>query len=376
MARPDAGPDCDPSADLDRDGVGDCRDPDANGDGVPDQDTPAGDLDGDGLPDVVDPDLDGDGIFNWDELGPEGMPVDTDGDRTADHRDLDSDGDTIADLQEGLRDFDGDGVPSFRDQDSDGDGISDRLEAGDDDLATPPASCIGEIDDAWEPTADEPPPPLDGDGVADYADPDSDGDGLTDGVEVAAGTDPCGWDSDGDGAADLFEVLVDQLRCLRGDERDCGAAVDGDVVPRDASLVFMSEGEERVRSAWMHFAPAVTSDVRPVVSGLPTSLAFDARAFVAASRPSCMWRGEPQPLPERVCWEPPDGVSPADAVEMVDGERYSQTVPGTRVEFEFLLESFHIAEGDEPQVFGAVLSIPGTDHLFVIRVPAAVDVEG
>ena len=44
-------------------------------------------------------------------------PVDTDGDGIPDYRDLDSDGDGVPDADEGSGDRDGDGIPDYRDPD-------------------------------------------------------------------------------------------------------------------------------------------------------------------------------------------------------------------------------------------------------------------
>jgi hypothetical protein len=112
----------------------------------------------------------------------------------------DEDGDTISDLQENRAeavDTDGDGTPDYLDDDSDGDGIPDRIEAGDDDLATPPVDS-------------------DGDGIPDFRDVDSDNDGLSDGDEDLnhdgvldpGETDPHQADTDGDGVSDLVETVA------------------------------------------------------------------------------------------------------------------------------------------------------------------------
>src|SRR5262245_61479007 len=75
-------------------------------------------------------------------------------------RDLDGDG--IVDGDEGLTDTDGDGTPDVQDLDSDGDGIPDQVEAGDDDVCTPPIDS-------------------DGDGTPDFQDTDSDNNSIADG---------------------------------------------------------------------------------------------------------------------------------------------------------------------------------------------------
>jgi hypothetical protein len=104
----------------------------------------------------------------------------------------DEDGDLISDVQENRAeavDTDGDGTPDYLDDDSDGDGIPDRIEAGDDDLATPPVDS-------------------DGDGLPDFRDVDSDNDGIPDGDEDLHGTDPRKADTDGDGVSDLVETVA------------------------------------------------------------------------------------------------------------------------------------------------------------------------
>jgi len=79
----------------------------------------------------------------------------------------DEDRDNISNGHEGCRtahDTDEDGIPDFVDFDSDNDGLGDQLEAGDDNLTSPPVDT-------------------DGDGLPDFRDPDSDDDGLIDGDE-------------------------------------------------------------------------------------------------------------------------------------------------------------------------------------------------
>lgn len=112
----------------------------------------------------------------------------------------DEDGDYLTDLQENRAeevDTDGDGTPDYLDDDSDDDGLSDRIEAGDDDLATPPVDT-------------------DGDGRPDFRDVDSDNDGRADGEEDLnhdgvldpGETDPRKEDTDGDGVSDLVEIVA------------------------------------------------------------------------------------------------------------------------------------------------------------------------
>jgi Bacterial TSP3 repeat len=114
--------------------------------------------------------------------------------------DEDEDGDLISDYHENRtedRDTDGDGTPDYLDEDSDGDGISDRVEAGDNDVSSPPEDT-------------------DGDGIPNFRDLDSDNDGLADGDEDSNGngqldpgeTDPNNDDTDGDGVSDLIEWVA------------------------------------------------------------------------------------------------------------------------------------------------------------------------
>jgi hypothetical protein len=140
-----------------------------------------------------------------DELSPDAEPDDgvdgvTDASHESDGGDAetdtydpattDTDGDTISDLDEGDLDTDSDTVPDYLDLDSDGDTIPDAVEAGDTDLATPPASCDADV-------------------LPNFRDPDSDNDCLGDYDERSVyGTDPCNVDTDGDGFTDFFEIAI------------------------------------------------------------------------------------------------------------------------------------------------------------------------
>jgi len=105
------GPDEQDPWDTDGDGLIDARDPDSDGDAVPDSDEGyARDTDGDGTPDVRDDDDDGDGIPTWDETDGTGASIDQDGDGTPDFLDTDSDNDGSLDIVEG---------PDYRDNGSD-----------------------------------------------------------------------------------------------------------------------------------------------------------------------------------------------------------------------------------------------------------------
>jgi hypothetical protein len=180
-----------PPVDSDRDGIPDFLDEDSDGDSIFDWEEWLTDPDRDTIHSYRDWDSDGDGIPDLLEAGdddPSTPPVDSDGDTTPDYLDPDSDNDNISDAHEGISDTDGDTIPDYLDTDSDNDGIPDADEAGDTDLATPPASC-------------------DDDALPNFRDTDSDNDGVSDHDEVFVyGTDPCLADSDGDGVTDLIEI--------------------------------------------------------------------------------------------------------------------------------------------------------------------------
>lgn len=102
------------------------------------------------------------------------------------------------------RDSDSDTRADYRDTDSDGDGVSDKIEAGDDDLGTPPVDS-------------------DGDNTPDFLDDDSDNDGIKDGVDncrIVANADQADADNDmiGDacqGDVDGDTIADDVDNCLR-----------------------------------------------------------------------------------------------------------------------------------------------------------------
>ena len=204
----------DNGTDTDGDGINDASDVDqvgggdADGDGIADSvDTidNRADADGDGLPDDLDPndantDSDGDGI-------PDGADVDVNGDGIPDNG-VDSDGDGIndradADANPTLRDTDGDGVIDDYDMDIDGDGI-DNVTEGSGDLDGDGIPDDRDLDtdgdgipDVLERTGD-----ADGDGIPNYRDLDSDNDGVPDAAELAG----LHLDTDGDGIPDRFDV--------------------------------------------------------------------------------------------------------------------------------------------------------------------------
>jgi hypothetical protein len=213
------------AADTDGDGVADVLDGDNTGHGV------ARDSDGDGVSDGPDLDDDNDGIPDVEETD-NGADVDTDMDGIVDRLDLDADNDGLPDSVEGVGDnsldndrdgvlddltdtnfdgladhvssgmvpldTDGDGTADFRDIDSDGDGMNDITESDRNNADMLDADGDGIIDSVVD---------IDGDGLADIVDPDApngvaivpvdtDGDGLTDQIDV---------DSDDDGFLDMNE---------------------------------------------------------------------------------------------------------------------------------------------------------------------------
>jgi hypothetical protein len=216
-------------ADTDDDGIGDAIEYGMQSEPY------ASDLDG--LEDFRDPDSDGDSIPDVAEAGGP-IPVDTDCDGVPDYRDLDSDNDYLNDDVDQCRlefsvpmaDSDGDGLgddcdPAPYDIDLDLDGLSDGDEVnlyGTDPLRSD--SDCGGADDGVEvgvhltnplDGADDIDGDLDFDGLTNCeettihgTDPlvaDTDGDGVPDGTEVFSGTDPLAADTDSDGLDDGAE---------------------------------------------------------------------------------------------------------------------------------------------------------------------------
>lgn len=244
-----------PAADA---GVADAGPGDA---GVPDTDT-----DGDGIPDAIE--------------RPGGADVDTDGDGTPDHLDRDSDGDGILDRDEGALDLDLDDLPSFRDPDSDGDGVADAIEAGDDDLDTPPVACAAEVDTRWRLDRDGLPPRLLGDGLPDFADVDRDNDGLGDGEELLElGTNPCAWDGDGDDLGDLVEAAYARMNCDEDPSTcDCPNDAGCGVPDTDFFVVLPHRAEPVVRTL------AFRTALEAVDVALLLDTSRDADGVIAALR--------------------------------------------------------------------------------------------
>lgn len=269
-----------PCEDSDADGIADFLDVDSDNDGVPDKIESGAegvDSDGDGIDDHFDVDNTGGVDANNDGIDDESIALDSDADGIFDLRDPDSDGDGIPDIYENqliqndtdgdgisdsfdvnqtggtdadndgiddnviLPDSDSDGYPNYLDTDSNNDGVSDGVEGGasgidsdvdgiddnfdvdntagtdvnndgvDDGLM--PLDSDGDgtadsIDISNDEDADGVPDLLesrndsDGDGIADFRDTDSDNDGIPDGIESGA----LGNDSDGDGISDIYDV--------------------------------------------------------------------------------------------------------------------------------------------------------------------------
>lgn len=164
----------------------------------------------------------------------------------------DKDNDTIADQHEGTGDIDGDTIPNDEDPDSDDDGYPDSVEAGDDDICTPPANH-------------------DNDSIPDFIDADSDNDGLSDREEIDYSTDPHNPDSDDDGHSDLAEVVTGH------DPLD-----PGDTIPADdfyVILPFNGDPEERtlefrsnIRKADVYFIMDTTGSMTEEADNLASGL--------------------------------------------------------------------------------------------------------
>ena len=175
------------------------------------------DTDGDGIINSRDPDDDGDHIYSKfegslvegivEDITGDFGAQDTDGDGFADFLDPDDDNDGVFSLFEGSDpngdfnpsdaiDSDGDGAPDYLDSDDDGDGIDSFNERADQDIDGNPSDALD----------------FDGDGTPDYLDTDDDGDGLSTKVEGLKDTDGDGTpdyhdtDDDGDGVVTLFEL--------------------------------------------------------------------------------------------------------------------------------------------------------------------------
>jgi Bacterial TSP3 repeat len=191
---------------------------DSDGDGISDADEGKAsntDTDGDGQPDYLDSDSDGDGIQDSVEAGDDDVgtpPSDADNDGVPNFQDLDSDGNGIDDAIEAADDFDGDGIPDFADLDNDGDAATDAVE-----IQGAQMDCDADFvaDPEGTPAA---PADCDGDAKPNYMDVDSDGDNILDLAE-----DPLA-DTDNDGFLDRYDLDTDADTIL-----DAVEAGDADV---------------------------------------------------------------------------------------------------------------------------------------------------
>lgn len=253
--------DPDAARDLDRDGLPDARDPDADGDGLRDgQEVRMGaypgfaDSDcstsvgacpapgrsereatgttagtGDGVPDAAE-------LAAWVALlGPEGWKTDCDGDGIPPLRDPDSDNDGLPDGEEMLpaegaassdpcvADGDGDGLQDGEERaygtdprrpDTDADGMPDGWEA------SHGLQPLVAADAGLDPDADLLPNLAELQWRTDPKARDTDRDLLSDGDEAARGSDPAAWDSDGDRMPDGWEDLHGLLMRDPSDARD------------------------------------------------------------------------------------------------------------------------------------------------------------
>ena len=169
------------------------------------------DTDGDGIINSKDPDDDGDHIYSEfegsiaqgiieDIIGGTGI-LDSDGDGFADFLDPDDDNDGIFSLFEGT-DPDGDFDPADA-IDSDGDGTSDYLDTDDDNDGIlsidelPDDDNDGNQSDALD---------FDNDGIADYLDTDDDNDGIPTRYEIQIESIDYGLDTDRDGIPDYHDL--------------------------------------------------------------------------------------------------------------------------------------------------------------------------
>jgi len=223
-----------------REHPGQTQQPDADDDGIPD--------DEDNCPttaneDQTDTDDDGEGDACDDT--PEGEPADADGDGVADENDncpntsnadqADADGDGEGDACDSTPqgpDHDGDGTPDSEDncpgtpnadqQDTDGDGEGDACDSTP--QGPPDSDDDGVVDDEDNCLKTENPDQTDtdGDGIGDACDGDLDGDSLTNARERGLGTDPRNPDTDGDGVRDDNDNCPTTENPDQADENDDG----------------------------------------------------------------------------------------------------------------------------------------------------------
>ncbi|MFT3927545.1 MAG: hypothetical protein QM778_33745 [Myxococcales bacterium] len=151
------------------------EDPDADGDGVPDENESPGDTDGDGKLDVNDSDDDGDGIPTAEEL----VSGNADGDEWPDFRDPDDDNDHVLTKNEL-------GIGGWQTPlNTDGIGAPDYLDDDDDDDGAPTAEEVWDAE--WDPDRQIYDPltqDTDKDGIKDFRDADDDGDTIPSELET------------------------------------------------------------------------------------------------------------------------------------------------------------------------------------------------
>ena len=239
---------CDPGGDFDDDGVNDCEDSDADGDGVLDSfdnclmlDNPYQvDMDNDGHGDPCDSDIDGDGVDgdeDCDDLDPMVSPLavevcdgvdnscdglvdagfqDSDSDGFANCIDPDDDGDGVFDAHDNCPkqknidqgDFDSDGLGDMCDMDADGDGIDAMEDCNDLHASVSPLKpevCDG-VDNNCDGIVDEGFADDDYDGLANCVDADDDNDGWLDGKDNCPSVfNPKQEDADSNGKGDACQ---------------------------------------------------------------------------------------------------------------------------------------------------------------------------
>jgi hypothetical protein len=78
----------------------------------------------------------------------------------------------------------------------------------------------------------------------------------------------------------------------------------------------------------------------------------DATRFIKRRQPAC--RAVP---PAENCWDPPDGLSHADAVAYVDESTFFGVIPGTMVTFRITFQNDFLPGGTTAQVFIAFVDV-------------------
>ncbi|MEO0460186.1 MAG: DUF4215 domain-containing protein [Myxococcota bacterium] len=288
----------------------DYRNPDGDGDGVPDaleagigcgSTTPDSDCDG-----VIDDanDSDGDGIADGADRDPGvfgGLPLpDRDNDGVPDADDLDDDNDGIPDTLESPSGIDPSG-------DDDGDGVLNYLDADD------PAFEVTCVDGNADGVCDRVDPGFDGDGdgLADHLDLDADNDGLPDVLESGSGA-----DSDGDGIADGpygDNGLADTVETAAesAELRRAILDTDGDGTPDFQDLDSDDEGPPDSGESGFCTSPALDADCDGRIdSVLDTSADSDGDGLIDTFDADCASAGCATTQPDA------DGDGLADAFDI------------------------------------------------------------